>query len=332
MSRNSQDHHDHKHGDGHHDHDHDHDHAHPHSHVSHTHVAQHKLKQAMLLALGVLAVEVIGGFWANSLALLSDAGHMLTDVASLIAAFWAVKLSTNPPSSSMTYGYHRITIIAALINAVTLFANALYIGEEAYQRMLDPQPVRGTVLFIAAAIGLLVNLYIGLGMREHADNVNIKSAMLHVMGDAAASAGVIAAGVIMYFTEWYILDPILSVLIAVIVALGAFRVLRECFNVLMEGTPPSVDFDSVIQTLLSIPGVRDVHDLHIWCLTSNRNAMSAHLVVDGGLSVKDSQSILQKIESEISNRHGIGHMTVQLEDGSQPHEHDMFGIDKAWKH
>lgn len=323
--------HDHDHGHHHHHHNHDH-HGHSHGPGGHVHVAQDKLKKAILLGSLVLIAEVVGGIWANSLALLSDAGHMLTDVAALIVAWIAVKISSNPPSGNMTYGYHRVTILAALFNALTLIGIAVYIGSEAYQRVLHPEPVQGAVLFITASIGIVVNLYIGLGMRDQADNVNIKSAMLHVFGDAVASAGVIAAGIVMYVTKWYVLDPILSVLIAVIVAFGAWRVIKETYVVLMEGTPKDIDFDEVVKTIQKVPGVSGIHDLHIWSLTSNRNAMSGHIVVDGGITVRDTQQILREIEAVVARKYRIGHTTIQFEDTTHPHEQDMFGIDRKWSH
>lgn len=231
-------------------HDHGHRDGHSHSHTgNHVHVAQNKLKQAILLGMFILAAEVIGGFWANSLALLSDAGHMLTDVAALIVAWIAAKISVNPPSPAMTYGYHRVTILAALFNALALVAIAVFIGAEAYKRILHPEPVQGTLLFITAGIGIVLNMYIGLGMRDQADNVNIRSAMLHVFGDAIASAGVIVGGIVMYFTRWYILDPILSILIALIVAAGAWRIIKETYIVLMEGTPMDISFNEVMRTI-----------------------------------------------------------------------------------
>ncbi|MCY9659480.1 cation diffusion facilitator family transporter [Paenibacillus chondroitinus] len=316
-----------------HDHEHHgHDHNHSHGSGGHVHVAQNKLKVAIFLGLVVLAAEVVGGFWANSLALLSDAGHMLTDVAALIVAWMAIRLSSNPPSPSMTYGYHRVTILAALFNALTLIGIALFIGGEAYKRMLDPQSVEGAILFITAAIGIVVNLYIGLGMRDQADNVNIKSAMLHVFGDAAASAGVIAAGIIMYFTKWYILDPIVSVIIAVIVAFGAWRVIKETYIVLMEGTPVGINFKEVENSIRTVTGVKEVHDLHIWSLTSNRNAMTGHVVVDGEISVSKTQEIIREIENIVSKKYRIGHSTLQFEDDKHPHEQEMFSLDSNWKH
>lgn len=303
-------------------HDHSHGHHEHHSHAGgHVHVAQNKLKIAILLGAVILAAELAGGLIANSLALLSDAGHMLTDVASLVVAWLAVRISGNPPSKSMTYGYHRITILAALFNAVTLIGIAVFIGGEAYSRILHPEPVRGAVLLFTAVLGLVINLYIGLGMREEADNVNIRSAMLHVLGDAAASAGVIIAGIIMYFTKWYILDPVLSILIALLVAAGAYRIIKETYIVLMEGTPQGIEFEAVKKEILSVNGIEAVHDLHIWCLTSNRNAMSGHIVVDGSLTVQQSQTLINQLEQLLSKRFKIGHVTVQFED--ENHRHDI---------
>ncbi|BCJ87066.1 cation transporter [Effusibacillus dendaii] len=295
------------------------------------HVAHDKLKRGIFLGFVILAVEVIGGIWANSLALLTDAAHMLTDVMSLIVAYFAMRAATAPPSKNMTYGRHRITILAALFNAITLIVIVFYVGFEGYQRLLHPQPVEGAILFVTAVIGVVVNLYIGLGLRDESDNINIRSAMLHVMGDAAASAGVIVAGIIMYFTGWYILDPILSFVIALIVAIGACRVLRETYIVLMEGTPREIDFDEVVETIQSVPGIKEVHDLHIWCLTSNRNAMSGHLVVDGELTIRNSQQMIRQLEKVVLEKFRIGHVTIQFEDDQHPHE-DMFAIDREWKH
>lgn len=305
--------------DTHHHHEHEgHDHHHSHGHV---HVAQNKLKIAIILGTLILIAEVVGGIISNSLALLSDAGHMLTDVISLIVAFLAVKISTNQPTKKMTYGYYRITILAALLNALTLIGIAIYIGFEAYKRLLHPEPVQGVVLFVTATIGLVLNLYIGLGMREQADNVNIKSAMLHVLGDAAASAGVIIAGIIMYFTEWYIIDPILSVLIALVVAGGAWRILKETYNVLMEGTPDEIVMEDVLKEIQTISGIVGVHDLHIWSLTSNRNALSCHIVVDGELKMKEAQGIVKNVAAILERKFDIDHSTIQLED--ENHNHDI---------
>jgi cobalt-zinc-cadmium efflux system protein len=244
---------------------------------------------------------------------------MLTDVASLIVALLAVRVCTNPPSKSMTYGYQRITILAALFNAVALIGIAIFIGVEAYHRILDPQPVHGAVLFVTATIGVVINLYIGLGMRGEADNINIKSAMFHVLGDAAASGGVIVAGVVIYFTKWYIADPIISLLIALLVAAGAWRIIRETYVVLMEGAPDKIEFEAVAGALKSIPGIIDIHDLHIWSLTTNHNALSSHIVVDGNLTVSETQTIIRQIEELLDRQYRIGHVSVQVEDCHNPH-------------
>jgi cobalt-zinc-cadmium efflux system protein len=291
---------------------------------AHVHAAQDKLKIAVALAIMILAVEVTGGIFANSLALLSDAGHMLTDVASLVVALLAVRICTNPPSKSMTYGYQRSTILAALFNAVVLVGIAIFIGGEAYHRILNPQPVHGVVLLVTATIGVVLNLYIGLGMRGEADNINIKSAMLHVLGDAAASGGVIVAGIVIYFTKWYIVDPIISILIALLVAVGAWKIIRETYVVLMEGTPERIEFEEVAEAIQSVPGIIDIHDLHIWSLTTNHNAMSGHIVVDGKLTVSATQAIIRQIEDLLDRKFRIGHASIQVEDDGHPHTNGLL--------
>ncbi|MDI3328351.1 MAG: cation diffusion facilitator family transporter [Alicyclobacillaceae bacterium] len=308
-------------------------HDHRHGGSDHLHLTQDKLKQAIGLAGLVLAVEVAGGIWANSLALLSDAGHMLTDFFSLVIAWLAIRKAQSPPTASMTFGYHRAAILAALFNAITLILVAVWIGTEAYRRLLHPEPVNSAVLLATAAVGVIVNLYIGWSMREAADNLNIRSAMLHVLGDAAASGGVIVAGLVMAWTGWTAVDPIISILIAVAVAVSAWRVVKEACLVLMEATPSNVEFSRVAETIRSVPGIHSLHDLHIWSLSSNRHAMSVHLVVDGHLTVAQTQQIIQEVERIAADRFGIGHTTVQIECPESHHaEEDMFALDRNWNH
>lgn len=306
-------------------------HHHHHHGNGHLHTAETKLKQAVWLAIVVLATEVIGGLWANSLALLSDAGHMLTDVFSLVITWLAIRKAQSPPTASMTFGYHRAAILAALFNSLTLILVAVVIGTEAYKRLVHPEPVHSFVLLAAAAVGMIVNLYIGWSMHNTADNLNIRSAMLHVLGDAAASAGVIVAGLIIAWTGWTVIDPVVSILIALSVAFAAWRVTKEACLVLMEATPPSVEFSRVAEAIRSIPGIRSLHDLHIWSLSSNRHAMSVHLVVDGHLTVAQTQQIIQEVERIAANRFGIGHATVQIECPDSHHEEDMFALDRNWQ-
>lgn len=316
------------------------EHKHDHSGCNHghhvhgdgnVHVAKDKLKLAIVLSTVILLAEVVGGVVSNSLALLSDAGHMFTDVISLFIALIAIHISQRLPNKNMTYGYHRITVLAALLNALSLIGIAVFICFEAYERLLEPQEVHSGILLVVATIGLLTNIYIGLSLRDQSDNVNIKGAMLHVFGDAIASAGVIISGIIIYFTDWYIVDPILSVLIALIVAGGAFRLMKETCKVLMEGTPADISFEEVSKEIRGIEGVQGVHDLHIWSLTSNRNAMTAHVVVEGSLSVSEVQQLIKKIEDVVYVKFHIGHSTIQLEDKLHSHGDDMFSIDTNWK-
>ncbi|MDI3256942.1 MAG: cation diffusion facilitator family transporter [Kyrpidia sp.] len=306
-------------------------HHHAPGEAHHVHIAEDKLKQALTLAFLVLLAEIAGGLWANSLALLSDAVHMLTDVFSLFLAWWAVRKAQSPPTGSMTFGYHRTAILAALFNALTLIVIAVVIGTEAYRRFTHPEPVNSAVLLATAAVGVVINLYIGWGMRGASHNLNIRSAMLHVLGDAAASAGVIVGALIIMQTGWLAVDPIISVLIALTVAVGAWRVTRDACLVLMEATPPSVEFSQVAGAIREIPGIRSLHDLHIWSLSSNRHAMSVHLVVDGCLTVAETQRIIQEVEAVAAGRFGIGHVTVQVECPESPHdEEDMFALDREW--
>lgn len=295
----------------------DHGHGHDHSGVFHSHAPAGKMRIAFFLIVVVFVVEVVGGLLSHSLALLSDAGHVLTDIAALGLSWYALRQSEKPSNQQMTFGYYRSGILAALANAVTLIVITLWILWQAYGRFLHPQHVAPTWMFVSAGVGLAVNLYLGLGMRGDA-NLNVRSAVLHMLGDAAASAGVIVGGVILVLTHWYVVDPILSVLIAVLIALGAGRIVRQTVGILMEGTPKGIAFDAAVAAVKAIDGVEDVHDVHIWCITSGKNALSCHIVVSGDMTVRDSQRVLRELEERLVHM-GIGHVTIQAEDGSHPH-------------
>ncbi|MCY0876917.1 MAG: cation diffusion facilitator family transporter, partial [Firmicutes bacterium] len=267
-------------------HAHDHSHGHDHHDLFHTHAPADKMKRAFWLTIVILLVECIGGLLSHSLALLSDAGHVLTDVIALGLAWYALRQAEKPSDESMTFGYVRSGILAALFNGILLIAITLWILVEAYGRFRQPEIVHSTWMFISAGIGLAINLYLGLGMRNDHD-LNVRSAVLHMLGDAAASAGVIVAGVVIVMTHWYPIDPLLSVLIALLIAFGAWRIVRQTAQILMEGTPRGIGFQSVITTIRSVQGVQDVHDVHMWCIASGRNALSCHLVLDGGLTIRD---------------------------------------------
>lgn len=265
-------------------------------------------------------MELFGGFISHSLALLSDAGHVLTDIAAIGLSWFAMHQSQKPASQKFTYGYHRSGILAAFINAMTLIVIAVVILYEAIDRFQNPLPVGSTWMFISASVGLLMNLYLGLGMRKE-DNINVKSAVLHMIGDAMASAGVIVGGIIILVTGWDIVDPILSVLIAFLIAFGAWKIVKQTVSILMEGTPKDIQLEQVSGEITSVSGVMNVHDLHIWSITSGKNALSCHVVVNEHVDFKESQKILREIEHKLIHL-GIGHVTIQMEDEDNPHEQD----------
>lgn len=283
------------------------------------------MKTAFFLTLLIFAVEVAGGVVSGSLALLSDAGHVLTDIAAIGLSWYALRQATKPPTARMTFGYHRTGILAALVNAVSLIVIAIVIAAEAYRRMAHPHPVTGPAMFISAAIGLLINLYMGLGMRGSED-INVKSAVLHMLGDAAASAAVIVGGLVIWWTHWYIIDPVLSVLIAVFIAVGAWRILQQTVSVLMESTPRGIELNDVAEMIERVPGVAGVHDLHIWSLTTGRHALSCHVVLDGNPALDETQSIIHNIEEKLLNQN-IGHATIQPEDLHHLHDNNLLCCD-----
>lgn len=308
----------------------EHSHDHDHGGVFHSHAPAGQMKKAFFLTLLILVVEVIGGILSHSLALLSDAGHVLTDIAAIGLSWFALKQSEKPPSEKMTFGYHRSGILAALINGITLIVITLIILWEAYSRFQHPEHVTPTWMFISAGVGLLMNLYLGLGMR-HDENLNVKSAVLHMLGDAVASAGVIVGGIIILFTHWYVIDPILSVLIAILIAFGAWRIVKQTVGILMEGTPKGIEIDDIVKTIRSVSGIQDVHDVHVWSITDGKNALSCHAVLDGGMTIRDSQNILRKLEHELAHKN-IGHVTVQTEDGDHPHDDSVLCADEEHEH
>jgi cobalt-zinc-cadmium efflux system protein len=293
-------------------HSHRHFDRHVHGDVLHSHAPAGKMKNAFFLTLLILFVEVCGGLISHSLALLSDAGHVLTDIAAIGLSWYAVRQSEKPANERLTYGYFRAGILAAFINGITLILITLWILWEAYSRFQHPEQVAPAWMFVSAGVGLVLNLYLGLGMRND-ENINVKSAVFHILGDAAASAGVIIGGVIIAFTSWYVIDPILSVLIAILIAIGAWGIIKQTVSVLMEGTPAGIEIPQVVDAILAVNNIQDVHDLHVWTITTGRNALSCHVVVDGDFTVKELQNILQEVEHRLTGLN-IGHVTIQIED------------------
>ncbi|QKY68828.1 cation diffusion facilitator family transporter [Lentibacillus sp. CBA3610] len=299
--------------------------GHDHSH-DHTHGAN---KRALLISFIIITaymiVEVIGGLLTNSLALLSDAGHMLSDAVSLGVGLLAFKFGEKVASYQKTYGYKRFEILAAVFNGVTLIAISLYIFFEAYHRFMDPPEVASTGMLIIASIGLIVNIAVAwiLMRGDTEENLNLRAAFLHVIGDLFGSVGAVTAALLIMFFGWGWADPLASVLVAILVLVSGWRVTKDAVHVLMEGTPKNVELDDIIKTVENIPEIIAIHDLHVWSITSGQNALSCHAVVNGNLSVHESQQLLRTIERELENK-GIGHVTIQMESEEHPHEDSLF--------
>jgi cobalt-zinc-cadmium efflux system protein len=278
------------------------------------HPASRRHGRSLRLVLAVTAafmvVEVVGGVMANSLALLADAGHMLTDVAALALALFATWFARRPATPDMTYGYLRIEILAALVNGAALFVIAGLILWDAAGRLAAPPDVEPRILFGVATAGLVVNL---IGARilhaGHTESLNIRGAYLHVLGDLLGSIGAMAAGGIILLTGWVLADPIISVGIALLILVGAWRLLRESTDVLLEATPRHIDVADVATGIASVPGVIEVHDIHVWTLTSGVVAMSGHAVVP---DVDRGQGVLEAVQQRMRDL-GILHVTLQIE-------------------
>ena len=279
----------------------------------HTHgMAKRSLRTAFFLTFIILFAGYVGGFLANSLALLSDASHSLTDLFALGLAWFAAAQAERPSDERKTFGYHRVGILAALLNAVMLIVIAGYIGWEAIRRFQHPEPVQPLIMFGSAAIAIAINLFIAFGLRKDEHNLNVRAATLHVMGDVAASIGVIVGGILILFTRWTIIDPILSVAIAVLIALGAWRILRETTDILLESVPKGISLTNLVDDMKAVRGVQDVHDLHVWSIASGMYALSCHVLIDN-LPPSDSSPILQSLTDVLSHNYRINHSTIQFE-------------------
>jgi cobalt-zinc-cadmium efflux system protein len=303
----------------HHEHGHDHGHAHGHHHGD-PNGNKSGLAIALAITVGVMLLEFFGGLFTNSLALLSDSGHMLNDASSLALSLAAVWFAARPASPRKTYGFYRFEILAALFNGVTLFVVAGFIILEAYERILQPPTVAGGTMMWIALAGLLANLASAWFLMRKGDvknNINLRSAYLHVLGDALGSVGAIIAGLVMLAFGWYIADPIISVLVALLILRGAWGVVRHAIHILMEGTPIAVSATEVKRTLEGIEGVIDVHDLHIWTITSGLDSLSCHLLIEDN---KDNQQILQRAIHLIEEKFKIQHTTIQIESADIHHE------------
>jgi len=258
-----------------------------------------------------MIAETLGGWWTGSLALLADAGHMMTDVAALMLALAAVWFGARPANSSKTFGYYRLEIIAALVNGVALVVISLLIFYEAYQRWASPPPVKSQAMIVVATGGLAINLACAWILHgRHEVDLNIRGAWLHVIGDALGSVGAIMAGVFMTLYGWYAADPLFSVLIALLIVWSSWTLIRESTNVLLEGTPAHINLAAVEDAILATKGVDNVHDLHVWTITSGREALSAHVIHSHAISQPE---LLRELRSKLHERFGVDHLTILID-------------------
>ncbi|GAC1393322.1 MAG: cation diffusion facilitator family transporter [Ktedonobacteraceae bacterium] len=292
---------------------HAHDYAHNHAGHNHAHgMAKQTLRIAFLLTILILVAELIGGFLANSLALLSDAGHVVTDLFALGLAWFAVVQAERPANARKTFGYHRVGILAALANVVTLILIAGVICWEAIQRFQHPESIQPLILFFSAGIGIAINLFIGFGLRKEEHNINVRAAALHVFGDVGVSVGVIIAGAIILLTKWTPLDPILSIVISLVIIVSSWPILREAADILLESAPKGLAVSQLVADMRRVDGVKEVHDLHVWSITSSMYALSCHVLIDD-LPPSGSSPILQTLKNMLHEHYRIDHTTIQFE-------------------
>lgn len=287
---------------------HNHSHSHGHSHTNN----KKALLWSFLLIAGYMVVEGIGGFLTNSLALLSDAGHMLSDAAALGLSLFAMKLGEKKATNLKTYGFKRFEIIAAALNGLTLIIISLYIFVEAYHRMANPPEVQSLGMLTISVIGLLVNILAAwmLMRGDKEENLNVRSAFLHVLGDMLGSVGAIVAALLIYFFGWGLADPIASIFVAILIIISGWRITKESFHILMEGMPEQIKLAEVKEEIMKIPLVRDVHDIHVWSITSGVFMLSGHISVEGKGT---HDHVLRAAQTLLHDRFGIDHSTLQVE-------------------
>jgi cobalt-zinc-cadmium efflux system protein len=284
----------------------------------HTHATDsQRLGWALAVTAAFMALEVVGGWLAGSLALLADAGHMLTDSAALLLAWMAARLAEQPAGSRRTYGYHRAQVLAAFVNAIALFVVVAWIVYEAVQRIATPRPIAGGTMLGIACAGLVANLVVYFVLREgDAANLNVAAARLHVLGDLLGSIGAAAAAIVVLMTGWTPIDPIISVLMSAVIVRSAWSLLRESTHILMEHAPESVDLDKLRATLVgTVPGIRDVHDVHCWSLTSGQTMLTLHVALGDGA---EAACVLREAKRVLAEDFAVSHSALQVERGDCP--------------
>jgi cobalt-zinc-cadmium efflux system protein len=287
---------------------------------------ENKFVLSMILTAAILVAEVVGGFWTGSLALLSDAAHVFMDIFALGLSYLALRLSALPADDRHTYGFHRLEVVAALINGVTLGWIAIEIFSESWKRWFNPEPIKSMEMLVIAVIGLVVNLVVafvlgghaheheheeGAETHEEAEDLNVRSAYLHVLGDAVSSVGVIVAAGLIWWTGWTWLDPLMSVFIGILIVISSWRVLKSSLHILVEGVPEHLSIEKIGRSMASVDGVKDVHDLHVWSICSGHVALSAH-VITANQKLTDGGGIMAELKARLK-KFGIEHTTIQFE-------------------
>ena len=294
-------------------------------------VTGRRLVLSIVVTVAFVAGEAIAGYFAHSLALLSDAGHNFSDALALVFSWYGIWIAQRPSTAKRTFGHHRVGILAALVNSVSLVLIALFIFWEAVSRFRHPEPVHSTPMIVVALVAILMNAAISLSLRKAAkSDLNVRSAYMHMLGDAVSAVGVVGAGVVIAFSGASIADPIVSIVIGLLILWSSWGILKESVNVLLEGIPEGMKMESVEQTICAVDGVLAVHDLHVWTIGSGIIACSCHVTVEEQ-SVREGENVLKIVAEALEHRHGITHSTVQVEvEGCEPN--DMYCVMKiAWE-
>ncbi|PNZ24603.1 cation efflux family protein [Staphylococcus petrasii] len=298
-------------------------------HIEHSKVQQqskHTLWITLAITIFFTIVEFTGGILSNSLALLSDSFHMLSDVVALVLSMLAIYFAKRKPNSRFTYGYLRFEILAAFLNGLALAAISVWIFYEAIMRIVYPQQVESNLMIVIATIGLIVNIVLTIILMrslKSENNINIQSALWHFMGDLLNSVGVIVAVLLIHFTGIQLFDPILSMIISIIIFRGGYKIMHNAWMVLMEAVPKELDTDEVIATIKSVPNVLDVHEFHLWAITIDQYSLSAHVVLDSQRS-EDAYKSINQIEELLKTNYGLAHTTLQIEHLTINHLDDAY--------
>ncbi|AZP13484.1 cation diffusion facilitator family transporter [Undibacterium parvum] len=293
-------------------------HAHGQGDAVHQHYFENRsqsiLAWALILTLGFAVVEVVFGFWSNSLALISDAGHMVTDAAALGLALLAQTIAKRPPTAKNSFGFGRAEALAAFVNGIIMLGVIAWISYEAVQRLAHPQAVQGGTVMLVASIGLAINIVVAWVLSHDKDSLNTKAALIHVMGDLLGSLAAIISGAVIYFSGWMQVDPILSIFVSLLILKSTFGVLADSYHFLMEGVPQHIDYVKIGEDLEAIPGVLSVHDLHIWEMSPGHPALIGHLEIN---DISAWPRIMESVKSMLLVTHNIDHITLQPEVGGE---------------